>query len=217
MQVRLGAKVWGPDGELGTIDGLVPTRDRDRFEDFILRHGTLLAQERQVPLSYIAEIDHDGNAHLRGAVPPVEESKDFTEAGYRAQDVDWNAPPAANDVYPVQGDFEVDATLARGSVGYASGKAGGYPGGEQLVPTDQQLPVIRHGTPILDISGEQVGEVGDLVVNAENGSVAQLTVRSGFIFKRARELSPSAIRELTGEGIVLNLARGELATAEEAA
>jgi uncharacterized protein YrrD len=217
MQIRLGAKVRGPEGELGTVDGMVPSRDLNHVEDFIVRHGTLMAQERQVPIVYVASVEKDGVVHLRADLPPVGKSLAITEEGYRAPDVDWNAPPSANDTYPMSGDFEVDATVARGAVGYASGKPGGYPGGEQVTSEDQKLPIIRQGTPIVDISGEQVGEVGDLIVNSEDGSIAQLTVRSGFIFKRARELPASAIRELTGEGIVLNLARGELEASENAA
>jgi len=217
MRVKLGARVVGSEGELGTVEGMVPNRELDRVEDLIVRHGTLLAQERQVPLSYVVSVDDDDVVHLGAEQVEVEQSKPFTEAGYRAPSVDWSAPPSAHGVLPLKGDFEVDATLARGAVGYDAGKPGGYPGDEQVVAEDQKLPVIRRGTPIVDISGEQVGEVSELAINVEDGSVVHLTMRSGLIFKHARELLPRAIRELAAEGIVLKIARGELDDATEAA
>jgi len=210
MQVRIGAKVIGADGELGTIQGMVVNKRGDGVEDLIVRHGTLAGHERQVPFALITRVSEDGSAHVNVDQSRFEQLLEYTDAAYRAQDADWVAPPAADPIYPVKGQFEVDVAVARGAVGFDSGKPGGYPGGNQIVSEDQQMPVVRHGTPIIDITGEKVGGVGNFEVDATNGMPVRLTTQTGLFFKHERELPVSWIKELATDGLVLNLARDEI-------
>src|SRR3954469_24042719 len=108
MQVKIGAKVVGADGELGAIEGMVVNKRGDGVEDLIVRHGTLGGHERQVPFAFISSIDDDGSVHLNVDRSRFDQFLAYSEAGYRAQDADWVAPPAADPIYPVKGEFELD-------------------------------------------------------------------------------------------------------------
>jgi len=210
MLVRIGARVFGADGELGTIQGMVVNQRGDAVEDLIVRHGMLGGQERQVPFAFISRVDDDGTVQLNVDHARFAHFLEYTDAAYRVPDADWVAPPAADQIYPVKGAFEVDVAVDRGAVGFGSGKPGRYPGGNVVVSEDQQMPVIRHGMPILDLSGEKVGEVGDFEVDTAHGKPVRLTSRTGLLFKHERELPMGWIKQLARDGVVLKLARHDM-------
>jgi len=188
---------------------MVVNKRGDGVEDLIVHHGMLGGHERQVPFAFISRVESDGSVQLNVDQARFEQLLEYTDAAYRAQDADWVAPPAADQIYPVKGEFEVDVAVARGAVGFDSGKPGGYPGGNQIVSEDQQMPVIRQGTPIVDVSGEKVAEVGEFLVDAMTGMPVRLTARTGLLFKHERELPVSWIKEFAPEGLVLTRARDD--------
>ena len=79
------------------------------------------------------------------------------------------------------------------------------------------MPVIRHGMPILDLSGEKIGEVGDFAVDSADGMPVRLSARTGLLSKHERELPIGWIKELARDGVVLNLARHEMDTHQDVA
>jgi uncharacterized protein YrrD len=85
------------------------------------------------------------------------------------------------------------------------------------VPDDQQLPLIRLGMDVLDVTGEKLGELGELVVRVEDGMPVRISLSEGFIFKQSHNLPIDWIKEFAVDGIVLNVGRQEVEAREQAA
>jgi len=217
MEVRLGADVMGPDGNLGKVEGMIVNKRMDGVEDLIIHHGGLTSHHEHVlPLSYVLGI-HDEGIQINLNETAFEDLEMFSEEGYRARPMHYSAPPEARDRYAVPGEFEADVMVSQGQAGFEHEKPGGYPGGEQIVSEDQQLPVIRLGMDVLDVTGEKIGELGEFEVRADDGMPVRMAVREGLIFKHSRELPITWLKQLAGDGVVLNVGRQELERDERAA
>ena len=217
MEVKLGAEIMGPDGSLGTIEGMIVNQRMDGVEDLIIRSGGFASsRERVLPLSYVTGMSEEGvRVNLNRAT--FEAMDPFTEEGYHARQLNYTAPPEAKDRYTVRGDFQTDVTALQGDAGYEHEKPGGYPGGEQTVPEDRQLPVIRLGEDVLDITGERLGDLGEFAVRVEDGRPVLIGLREGLIFKKSHGLPVGWIKELAADGVVLNVGRQEIEERERAA
>src|SRR5438874_1682844 len=183
-----------------------------RAEHLVVKHG-LLVGERVVPFHTIQRVDGDGlhvalDGDAFGRLQPFSGDLD------RAKDPDYIAPPAEEAGERSGLGFQMDTLTARGSLGYATDKPMGYPGGEQRVPDDRQLPVIDRGTPVFDSAGEKVGEIGELGVESETGMAARILVRRGLIFKNDVEIPLHWLDAWTPRGVGLNVPKSKMEALE---
>jgi hypothetical protein len=132
----------------------------------------------------------------------------YTDDRYHAPDPSYTGPPGFNNE-----DFLMDVTVAEGpTAGYAGGPTPplGFPGGQQITPDDMVRPAVSSGTPVLDSTGEKVGEVHEMAFASDGGAPTRLVARSGFIFHRDTEIPVSMIAEISDDGVMLNVAKADV-------
>ena len=209
MIFGLGSSVIGTSGKLGDVDRIMFDPNTHRAEHLIVKHGTLLSASRVVPFHDVASVDDEG-LHLGVDEEAFGNLPDFRTDLERGKDPDYTAPPAEQAAGRSGMGFQMDAVTARGSLGYMSDKPMGYPGSEQTVSDDAQLPVVGRGTDVFDALGEKVGEVGDLAVESETGMPARISVRRGFIFKNDLDIPPDWLDGFTPRGVGLKVEKTEI-------
>jgi sporulation protein YlmC with PRC-barrel domain len=99
----------------------------------------------------------------------------------------------------------MDRLTAGGAIDYNSGKPMGYPGGEQTLSEDRQLPVISEDTDIFDVNGEKIGQVGEFRIDATTGRPTHITLRRGLLFKDESEVPIEVVQELHHTGVLLSI------------
>jgi hypothetical protein len=155
MDIPIGAQAIGTSGDLGRVHGFVVAPRGDQVDHLIIRYG-LLDRARMIPLACVDEAGL-GMVHINLDAEKFEAMPDYAEAAYRAPITDYVAPPSLQDRGSTGAGFQVDVMLAGGAKGFAMDKPGGYPGGEQTVPTDMQIAVVTQGSPVLDVDGKALG------------------------------------------------------------
>jgi hypothetical protein len=180
-----------------------------RAEYLVVKRGGMLGGVHVVPFHDIARVDGDG-VHLGVDDEAFSHLPSFSDELDRARDPDYVAPPSEETGGRSGVGFQMDAMTARGSMGYMTDKPMGYPGHEQVVPDDQQLPVIGRGTPVFDAVGEKVADVGELDVESETGMAARIVMRRGFIFKNDFEIPLEWLDGWTTRGVGLNVPKNEM-------
>jgi sporulation protein YlmC with PRC-barrel domain len=207
MIFGLGSTVIGPSGKLGEIDRIMFDPNTQRVEHLVVKHGLLTL--RVVPFHEIARVDADG-VHLRIDEEEFGHMPDFNSDLDRARDPDYIAPPAEETDGRSGLGFQMDTLTARGAMGYASDKPMGYPGYEQKMPDDKQLPAIGRGTDVFEAGGEKVGEVGDLSVESDTGMAARIVVRRGLILKNNVEIPLDWLDAWTPRGVGLTVPKSDI-------
>lgn len=216
MIFGLGSPVLGASGKLGEVEQIMFDPNTRRAEHLVVRHGTLIAGTRVVPFHDIAAVD-DAGLHLTLDEDGFSHLPDYRADLDRARDPDYIAPPSEEAAGRSGMEFQMDAVTARGSLGYMTDKPMGYPGGEQVVSDDRQLPTVRRGTDVFDELGEKVGEIEDVAVESETGMPARIVVRRGFIFKNDFQIPLDWVDGLTPRGVGLNVPKGEIESYAERA
>jgi len=212
MDVRIGSRVFGSDGELGEVHRVIVDARTNNVTDVVVKHGALFGQERMVPLSCVDRVDDDGNIHMKLDGKGFEEMQQFASDHYSAPDPDYSGPPGFD-----RGLLLLDSmwlTYAGGGGG-GVGKPLGFPGGEQISPSDMQRPSVSPGTPILDVNGEKVGEVHEFAWEADGGAPTRLVMQKGLIFHSETELPVSWVEQLSDEGVILSVPRSQVESLRE--
>lgn len=209
MIFSLGSPVFGTSDKLGEVDRIMFDPNTHRAEHLVVKHGALLGGLHVVPFHDITQVDGEG-AHLAMDEDAFKLLPGYAEDAVRARDPDYVAPPAAEDQGRSGMAFQMDALTARGSLGYTSDNPMGYPGGEQRVSDDRQLPAIGRGTDVFDAMGEKVGDIGDLSVESETGMAARIVMRQGLIFKSDFEIPIDWLDAWTPRGVGLNVPKSEM-------
>ena len=213
MMFGLGSPIIGQSGKLGEVDRIMFDPNTHRAEYLVVKHG-LLGGRRVVPFHDIARVDRDG-VYLGIDEEEFGRLADFNSDLDRARDPDYIAPPAEETSGRSGLGFQMDTLTARGSIGYGSDKPMGYPGYEQKMPDDTQLPAIGRGTDVFDATGDKVGEIGDLDIESETGMAARMVVRRGLIFKNDFEMPLDWLDGWTPHGVGLNVPKSEMEALEE--
>ncbi len=209
-EVRLGAAVEGVTGRLGEVHRFLADAASDRVTDLVVKHGFPFARERIVPLAHVQGVV-DGVVYLDLDERGLEAMTAFTDEPLRGPDPDYVGPPDRDLEGTYRGNMVYDALTAAGAA-YpgATDKPLGYPGGEQLTPDNLSRPAIGRGTPVRDASGEEVGEVAEMGVDAADGRVTALTVRAGLFGLRTASVPAAWVRELSDKGVFLSVAKEEV-------
>jgi uncharacterized protein YrrD len=71
-------------------------------------------------------------------------------------------------------------------------------------------PAVSAGTPVLASDGEKVGEVGEFAASSDVGTPTRLTMKTGFLFKKETELPVDWIGEISDDGILLTVDKGQV-------
>jgi sporulation protein YlmC with PRC-barrel domain len=148
--------------------------------------------------------------HINLDAEKFEAMPDYAEAAYLAPITDYVAPPSLQDRGSTGAGFQVDVMLAVGDKGFAMDKPTGYPGGEQTVPTDMQIAVVTQGSPVLDVDGKAVGEIGEMGVDDKSGGLTRIVVRRARIVGNTIEIPSNWVERVTPSGVLLNVSERQL-------
>lgn len=203
MIFGFGSPVFGTSGKLGEVDRIMFDPNTQRAEHLVVKYGAVLGGLRVVPFHDVTRVDGEG-VHV-----DMDEDTFGCLSGYnndvnRARNPDYVAPLAEG--------FQMDAVIASGSEDYLSDKPMGYPGSEQRVPDDQQLPAIGRRADVFDAQGEKVGDIGDLSVESETAMAARIVVRRGLIFKNDFEIPLDWLDGWSPRGVGLKVPKSEMET-----
>jgi len=212
MEISLGTAVTGTAGKLGEVHRFVVDAKSGKATDLVVKHGGLIGgSERLVPFGHITSVDGEG-VHVGLDEQGFDAMTVFTTKGHNAGDPDYVGPPSMDNEGTYRGDAVLDQMVAAGPVGALGSisKPLGYPGGEQIVPDDLERPVVESGTAIVSDDGDHVGNVGEIAVNSDDGSLMRLTLKQGMIFKHETRLPADWVKEFGSDGILLNVNKHEV-------
>jgi sporulation protein YlmC with PRC-barrel domain len=63
---------------------------------------------------------------------------------------------------------------------------------------------------VVSADGEKVGEVGDISIAADSGTLTRVTLKRGMLFKHETEIPVAWVRDLGHEGVLLNVLKAEV-------
>jgi hypothetical protein len=136
---------------------------------------------------------------------------------FRAKTMDYEGTPSHDLEGAHRGDFLMDETVATGQAGFLSGKPFGFPGGEQIVPDDQQFSDVAKGTDIVDVDGEKVGDVATFAIDPVERKVTGMTMRRGLIFGDEIEIPTMWFDRALPGRVVLKVGKDEVEARSRAA
>jgi sporulation protein YlmC with PRC-barrel domain len=207
MEISLGAHAEGKDGGLGVVERFIFNLQSQLVSDLVIRHG-LVPKEHVVSLDCVRPgADGDEKVRIDLFDAELDDTRIYTEAGYRAADTHFAAPPAARDMGDRGIDYQLDEAQALGAVSGLQGKPMGYPGGETIVSDDAQIPVLTKGTNIFDLDGQHIGDVASATVDTETGQLTHLTMGGGLL-RSEDEVPIEWLDKVGSQGVMLTM-RGE--------
>jgi nucleotide-binding universal stress UspA family protein/uncharacterized protein YrrD len=213
MDISIGADVIGTEGKLGEVHRVIVDARTDTVTDLVVKHGFVFGRERIVPLSHVTKVEN-GVIHLDLDQKHFEIMDGYTDDRYRAPDPNYVGPPGFRNQ-----DFLMDVTVAEGpQMGLAGGPTPplGFPGGQQISPDDMARPDVSSGTPVLDVDGHEIGHVDEMSFDSGTGAPTRLRLKSGFVFKRETDIPVSMIRDITDDGVMLNVSKADVEKLAEA-
>jgi sporulation protein YlmC with PRC-barrel domain len=216
MNIVIGDVVRAHDGEVGTVKRFLFEPRAGRVEHIVVDPGFLQGEDRAVPIDDISgagegvvTVDMDEAAFKALGV--------WNPDAFRAKTMDYEGPPSHDLEGVNRGDFLMDETVATGQAGFTSGKTFGFPGGEQIVPDDQQFADVSKGTDIVDLDGEKVGDVESMAVDPVQRTVTRLAMRRGLIFGGEIEIPPAWFDRALPGRVVLKVGKDEVESLSHAA
>jgi nucleotide-binding universal stress UspA family protein/uncharacterized protein YrrD len=207
MDISIGADVIGTDKKLGEVHRVIVNARTDTITDLVVKHGFAFGTERIVPLSHVSKVEN-GVIHVDLDERTFGIMDGYSDDRYTAPDVNYEGPPGFSNT-----DFLMDVTVAEGPTAALGGGPTppmGFPGGEQVSPDDMVRPEVSTDTPVLDNTGEKIGEVHEMSFASEGGAPTRLVVRSGFIFHHDTEIPVSMIEDISDDGVMLNVSKADV-------
>jgi sporulation protein YlmC with PRC-barrel domain len=211
MAIRLNEQVYTSDGYVaGTVDKVILEVSSGEVEKVLIREGTLLPHDVEVALADIHE-DHEGKLRLTLDSTQLHHLPRFHEAGY-------STPPP--DV-ALAVDYDRERVLF--PYGWVGGPITGQPPAiptasdlppevvESLNEADVQEALIEAGSAIRSHDGDKVGELARLTFTEDEGRLASLVIRQGFLFPKEHELPGNLVASVNSGEIFLKLTRAEVA------
>ena len=206
MEVKSGATVFGTDGKLGQVTSVTYDVHTHTVDDLVVRHGVLLSKQYMVPLRHLVRADGD-NVYTDLDLKAFEALDEFADYPNRLRD---SNPRDSADLAP-EGPQ---------AFGLGMGTYVGDPlpetrlpqtqqGEPDVIPEDERVPVIRHGTPVYDAAGEHLGEVEHFSVDTDSEQLSALRMKRGLLGGGAM-LSREWIRDVNVKGIELNVTKSEI-------
>jgi len=207
--VQIGSTVLFDDGsKAGTVSKVIVDPNNDIMTDLVVKKGMLFTDERIVPLGCI-DFNESGELYLDMDKDGFKQLGSFDDNQYTAPNPDYTGPPGfdrrAGENYP----YEVMVASLSQPI---QGKPMGYPGGEAVGQKSNPMtrPSLGQGDPVLDVDGEQVGEIEELELDPDNGHPLRLVVREGMIFRKSWEVPSDYIAQLSNKGVILDIRKSDL-------
>jgi sporulation protein YlmC with PRC-barrel domain len=173
-EVRAGAAVHGPGGELGTVEALVIEPATARLTHLVVGRphlGPRVLVTRDHVLSAtpeVVELDLDGDA--LGACPTFDEP-------YAGK------TPGSGDLPPLA--YEPGALFLEP---YVSPLDGWVPAPHECIPEGEIT--IRRGDEVVAGDGAHLGHVDELLIDPADGRVTHVVLRRGVLFTRRDVIVP---------------------------
>jgi sporulation protein YlmC with PRC-barrel domain len=193
-ELRAGAHVNGPDGDLGTVEALVIDPTTSRITNLVIGRG------RFVPRSLV------GVEHVRSATP--------TEVEIDLDGRWLDACPA----FDAPDYNEADPGYALATLGYEPGVLFLEPYASPLdgwtLGQHERIPkgeiTIRRGDEVVAEDGVAVGQVDEFLVDPADGHLTHVVLREGGLFKRRDVVVPLGGARFEEGRVVLRLGVDEL-------
>lgn len=211
MRIQLGEHILTRDGQdAGVVDKVILDPDLGRVAAVVLRKGVIPHHDVEVALDQLRE-DADGNHRLIFDAEQLDELPPFDEASYSIPPPDfvtpyddlrggvlwpagWLGTPMPANPPPYAGDRALrEETIAR------------------LYEQDLANAVVKAGSTIRSRDGQKVGELARLTFTENEGRLASIVVRQGFLFPKEMEL-PGSLVDSADDGVLyLNVDKAHVA------
>jgi sporulation protein YlmC with PRC-barrel domain len=214
MNVQLGQRVVTRDGKnLGHIKFMIFDPEQETVKSIVVEKGLLLKDDVEIPTEELSAAKGEELICARSAAE-VEDLPRFHEDLY-------TVPPEG-----IFGTAGVPAGALWPAAYPPTGYVGGYPyqaafpafvlGDPNRPPDyseeeaihrrlDQENAVIKAGDKVVASDGETVGEVVNVLFQAETGRPLRLVVRKGFLFTEDAELPGEVIAGVDDGVVYLNV------------
>jgi sporulation protein YlmC with PRC-barrel domain len=211
MHLELGAQVRTSDGhDIGEIEKLIVEPESGEVKAAVVRHGTLLPEDFEIPISAFApgsgdEVLVDYTADQVKALPR------FIPDNYRQPLPDYRSPFG----YPPGGLLWPGADYSASGLDYARG-TGETPSTDydQIRSNyDDTTAVIEEGSDVMSRDGEKVGEVHSISVDPATGRPTRFVVRKGFLFTEDLELPLALVDSVGDDAVYLNVGKDDVKNA----
>jgi sporulation protein YlmC with PRC-barrel domain len=206
MRLELGAHVRSSDGhEIGEIDKLVVEPESGEVRAAIVRHGTLLSEQFEIPIGAFAPGGSD-EVLVDYTADEVKGLPRFIPDNYREPLPDYSSPlgyaPGGllwpGSAYPAPG-LDYDRMSVAPSTDY-----------DQIRSRfDDTTAVIEEGSDVMSRDGEKIGEVHSVSVDAATGRPTRLVIRKGFLFTEDLVIPLSLVDSVGNDAIYLNVDKDE--------
>jgi uncharacterized protein YrrD len=183
MEFNIGAKVFTADDEkVGNIDRVVLDPDTNEVTNLVVQKGFLFTTDKVVPTSLVDSATEE-RVTLKEKVDDLDEFPDFEESYYIPLKHGYPTVPVRDMAhsyywYPPIGWFRGVTTY---DAPYYAVKSGN-------VPSD--AVVLEEGTKVITSDQEHVGDIDQVVTDAESGRISHLIISKGLILTKEK-LIPS--------------------------
>jgi sporulation protein YlmC with PRC-barrel domain len=206
MRLKLGAPVYGVEGEIGVLADLVVDPRSRRVTHLVVepRHHPALA--RLVPIQRaIHEDAGDGRVRLLCSAHELRRLPEVHELAYGrlydvpVEDPDWEV-----------GIAEVIAPPADGIPGLGPEPAVAPPPGLIYDRIPKGEVELRRGSPVIAADGRRVGRVAELVAD-EGDRITALVLRRSWVWRPRRLTIPAgSVARVETDAVRLRVAKREL-------
>ena len=206
MRLKLGAPVYGVEGEIGVLADLVVDPRSRRVTHLVVepRHHPALA--RLVPIDRAMHEDAgNGRVNLLCSVHELRKLPEVHELAYGrlydfpVEDPDWEV-----------GIAEVITLPADGIPGLAPEPAVAPPPALTYDRIPKGEVELRRGSPVVAVDGRRVGRVAELVADEGDRITALVLRRSWFQRPRRVTIPASAVARVETDAVTLRVAKREL-------
>lgn len=186
MQFKKGAEVFSGDGEkLGTLNRVVIDPRTREVSSLVVGKGLFFRTDKVVPITLV-DLDIEDRIVLKKTNQDIlEDFPDFETAHYVPLDEPDN---------PYYETVEASYWYPPVHPGWAISNYVGHPLPEFVLKTDQDIPegtvALEEGAKVISRDGKHVGDVEEVITEAEDNRVSHFVVSEGFLLKE-RKLVPA--------------------------
>ncbi|RIK42450.1 MAG: hypothetical protein DCC55_08765 [Chloroflexi bacterium] len=206
MQLKDGATVYTADGQtVGSIDRVVIDPRTDEVTHIVVRQGFFFTEDKVVPTDLI-DVATEEEVRLRADVEDLDDLPRFEERYY--------IPP--EDFSGAEGEMGYPVGYARpyywyppvgaAGLGYYGG-AYGYPTAPYVTHTVLNIPegtiALQEGARVISADGKEVGNVEEVVTDANIERATHLLITEGWLFTEKRLIPVDWIKDVAEDEIRL--------------
>lgn len=195
MQFKQGTSVFSSDGQdIGKIDRVVIDPRTRQVTDVILRTGSLITEDRVVPIEHVAKATED-LITLRETAADVDKLPPFEEEHYIPSNDEITRDNASGDVYslytypPLKNSPIENVPVAP------------YIEVERNIPSN--MAALREGSRVVSNDDKHIGDVDRVFLDAGSKVATHLVISQGLLFKGRKLIPADWIQEITDREVKL--------------